>query len=337
MTDQTPGGVSVGDVRYSVVVPAFNEEASLGALVEDLTWLMGELDGPAEVIIVDDGSKDGTYAVARAAEERDPRFRAVQLSRNFGHQMALTAGLARSRGDAVITMDADRQHPVATVLQMVQHWHAGVDVAYGVMEDRPTESWFKKMTSNGFYRVLDRVSNTPMPRNAGDFRLMDRQVVDALLRMNERSRYIRGMVSWLGFTQVGVPYTCGTRHAGRSSYTLRRMVSFAGDAVLSFSTWPLRVGMKLGFVVSALAVALGLVTIAMRFLSHTVPGWATIVVVVSFLGGVQLVVVGVVGEYVGRIYDEVKNRPLYLVREERRPGPVRGSASLRDEGAGTHR
>lgn len=307
----------MGDVTYSIVVPAFNEGDSLEKLLEDLRWLMDRLDGPAEVLVVDDGSRDATYAIARAAQDLDPRIRALQLSRNFGHQVALTAGVARSRGQAVITMDGDGQHPVETVLEMTARWRDGYDVVYGIMTDRPTESWFKRVTSNGFYRLMDRLSDTPMPRNAGDFRLLDRQVVDALLRMPERNRYLRGMVSWLGFTQVGVPYVCGARHGGASSYTLGRMLKFAGDALLSFSIWPLRVGLKLGFAVSVVAVLFGLLTIAMRLMSHTVPGWATIVVVVSFLGGAQLVVLGVVGEYVGRIYEELKGRPLYVLREER--------------------
>jgi dolichol-phosphate mannosyltransferase len=305
-------------VKFSIVIPAYNEGESINALVEDLVWLMDRLDGPAEVIIVDDGSRDDTFDLARQAELADDRFRALQLSRNFGHQVALTAGVAQSRGDAVITMDGDRQHPVVTVLDMVERWEEGFDVVYGVMVDRPSESAFKRVSSNSFYRFIDRISDTPMPRNAGDFRLMDRQVVDALLRMPERNRYIRGMVSWLGFSQAGVPYVCGVRHGGTSSYTLRRMVKFASDALLSFSSWPLRVSLKFGLAVSAVSVLFGLLTIVMRLMSHTVPGWATIVVVVSLLGGVQLMVLGVIGEYVARIYDEVKGRPLYVLREGRR-------------------
>lgn len=309
----------MGDVTYSIVIPAYNEGESLEALIADLDWLMQRLDGPAEVLIVDDGSRDDTYAVARAVQDRDPRFRALRLSRNFGHQVALTAGVTRARGQAVVTMDGDRQHPVSAVLEMSARWREGYDVAYGVMTDRPSETAFKRFTSNSFYRVIDRVSDTPMPRNAGDFRLMDRQVVDALLRMSERNRYIRGMVSWLGFSQVGVPYVCGTREGGSSSYTLSRMLKFASDALLSFSSWPLRAGLKLGFAVSFLAVLFGLATIVMRLTERTVPGWATIVVVMSFMGGIQLIVLGIVGEYVARIYEEVKNRPLFVLREER-PG-----------------
>jgi dolichol-phosphate mannosyltransferase len=321
----------MGDVTYSIVIPAYNEGESLGALVDDLVWLMDELDGSTEVLIVDDGSRDDTYAIAKSVQDRDPRFRALRLSRNFGHQVALTAGVARAGGQAVVTMDGDRQHPVSAVLEMAARWREGYDVAYGVMTDRPSESAFKRVTSNSFYRVIDRVSDTPMPRNAGDFRLMDRQVVDALLRMSERNRYIRGMVSWLGFSQVAVPYVCGTRAGGSSSYTLGRMIKFASDALLSFSSWPLRAGLKLGFAVSFFSVLFGIATIVMRLTERTVPGWATIVVVMSFMGGIQLIVLGIVGEYVARIYEEVKNRPLYVLQEERAvlaPAPSDPSGSV---------
>ena len=303
------------EVCYSIVVPAYNEAGSLPALIKDLTWLMGELDGACEVLVVDDGSSDGTYEMVRTAQVADPRFRPIRLSRNFGHQVALTAGLVRSRGAAVVTMDADRQHPVETVLEMAKHWRNGYDVAYGVMVDRPSESAFKKATSDGFYKLINTMSRTPMPPNAGDFRLLDRQVVDAFLRMPERNRYIRGMISWLGFEQVGVPYACAPRYAGRSTYTLRRMVRFAADALLSFSNWTLRAGLALGFTISGLAVLVGLVTIVMKVTSQTVPGWATIVVAVSFLGGAQLMVLGVIGEYVNRVYEEVKSRPLFVTQD----------------------
>jgi dolichol-phosphate mannosyltransferase len=246
------------NVCYSIVVPAFNESESISALIEDLVWLMGELDGTCEVLIVDDGSDDETYEIARSAQEMDRRFRVIRLSRNFGHQMALTAGLMRARGEAVVTMDADRQHPVEAVLEMARYWRNGYDIAYGVMMDRPSESIFKKATSNGFYKLINRMSDTPMTANAGDFRLLDRQVVDAFLRMPEHNRYIRGMISWLGFEQVGVPYTCARRHGGRSTYTVRRMIKFAVDAILSFSTWTLRAGLAVGFIISGLSVLFGL-------------------------------------------------------------------------------
>lgn len=307
---------------YSIVVPALNEAESLPSLIISLTSLMDRLDAPAEVIVVDDGSTDATQQILRAAQAVDPRFSNVRLSRNFGHQVALTAGLERATGSAVITMDADGQHPPEVVLEMATAWREGFDVAYGVMVERRSESRFKRASSNGFYKVIRRLSDVPMPSNAGDFRLMDRAVVDAFLRMPERGRYLRGMVSWLGFRQVGIPYACAARQAGRSSYTLSRMLRFATDALLSFSTWPLRAGLALGFFVSGFAILFGLATIAMRLTAGAVPGWATIVVVASFLGGVQLTILGIVGEYVGRIYEEVKQRPLYVVHSERAPAPT---------------
>lgn len=328
---------SAGSVCYTIVIPAFNEAASLPTLLEDLHWLMRELDGSCEVIIVDDGSTDATLAIVEDANARDPRIRALPLSRNFGHQVALTAGLAHAKGAAVITMDGDRQHPVATVLEMAKHWREGYHVAYGVMTERPSETAFKRKTSGVFYRVLNAVSDTPMPSNAGDFRLLDRKVVDAFLQMPERNRYLRGMFSWLGFQQIAIPYVCAPRESGASTYTFRRMLRLANDALLSFSTWPLRAGLQVGFVVSALSILFGVATIIMRLDSDTVPGWATLVVVVSFLGGVQLTLLGVMGTYIGRIYDEVKGRPLFVLRDGEsrttplQPRPVAAGIEAREQ------
>lgn len=313
-----------------MVVPAFNEAESLPEVFADLRWLMDRLDGPCEVLVVDDGSGDDTYLLAAAEQASDPRFRALQLSRNFGHQVALTAGVTHARGAAVVTMDADRQHPVEVVLEMARLWRAGADVVYGVMTSRPSESALKRHSSDAFYRLLARVGDTPMPANAGDFRLLDRAVVDAFLQMPERSRYLRGMISWLGFTQVGVPYTCAPRHGGRSSYTLRRMLQLAFNAIVSFSTWPLRLGVVVGGGLASLALLFGLLTVVVKVTAGTVPGYATNVVLLSFLGGMQLMLLGAVGEYVGRIYQEVKGRPLYVLRTpgtgSPRPEPVRALA-----------
>jgi polyisoprenyl-phosphate glycosyltransferase len=300
---------------YSIVIPAYNEAESLPHLVNDLIAVSRALDGPVEILIVDDGSIDSTYQVAMHAAAKHRSVRVIRLSKNFGHQVALTAGLARTRGRAVITMDADRQHPATVIHEFALRWREGFDVVYGVMTDRPSESRTKQLTSNLFYRVLDRISATPMPANAGDFRLLDREVVNALLRMPERNRYLRGMVSWLGFEQVGVPYACAPRHGGKSAYSMRRMIRFALDAAFSFSTWPLRAGLTLGLAVSALSLLFGIVSLILKFTVYTVPGWTTLIVAVSLLGGVQLMVIGMVGEYVGRVYDEVKGRPLFLTTE----------------------
>lgn len=310
---ERPSGI--GAVLYSVVIPAFNEADSLPTLVAQLGSLMNQLDDESEVIIVDDGSQDATSEIALAAQA-DPRFRLIRLSRNFGHQVALTAGLSAARGSAVITMDADLQHPVSIVPEMIHRWREGYDVVYGVMVARPSESAFKRRTANLFYRALNRFADVPMPSNAGDFRLLDRSVVDAFLSMPERNRYLRGMFSWLGFRQIGVAYECAPRHAGRSTYSFLRMLKLASDALFSFSVWPLRVTLAAGLTVSAVALLLGAVTLITHFTSYTVPGWTTIVVVVSFLGGIQLTLIGILGEYIGRIYEEVKARPLYVTTEQ---------------------
>jgi dolichol-phosphate mannosyltransferase len=242
---------------FSVVVPIHNEEASLEALSKRLAAVMGQMEDPFEVIMVDDGSTDDSYAAMAEISRLDPRFRAVGLSRNFGHQVALTAGLELASGEAVITMDADLQHPPEVVPELIARWREGFDVVYGVMRSRASESRFKRTSSNTFYRMLGRLADVPMEPNAGDFRLVDRTVVDVLRRMPERNRYLRGMFAWVGFTQTGVDYACAPRHAGRSSYTLNRMMRLGVDAVISFSIAPLRLVLSLGLVASLLSVLVG--------------------------------------------------------------------------------
>lgn len=312
---------------YSFVIPIFREEGSLEELVTRLTGLLDTLDGPAEVILVDDGSEDASYALASAAARRDPRIKAVQLSRNFGHQIALSAGLDLAAGDAIITMDADLQHPIEVIPEMIERWKDGYDVVYGVMRSRVSESWLKRVTSDSFYRLLARLVEVDMPRNAGDFRLIDRSVLEALHSMPERNRYLRGMFAWMGFRQVGVEYDCAPRFAGRSSYTFRRMIRLGFNAIIGFSVLPLRFVLGFGVVAAAAAMLLGVATLATKVLGlYTVPGWTTVVVTTTFLGGIQLMVIGLMGEYVGRIYDEVKQRPLYLV--SRTEGLAQRSRSL---------
>lgn len=330
--EQAVGSVVEVDVDrpvYSFVIPVYREEGSLMALAERLRWLMGELDGPAEVILVDDGSDDSSFVVAQGISRDDGRFKVVSLSRNFGHQVALTAGLDLAEGDAVITMDADLQHPVEVVPEMVQRWREGFDVVYGVMRSRPSESLRKRKTSDWFYKLLSRLVDVHMPNNAGDFRLIDRNVLLAVRSMPERNRYLRGMFAWVGFKQVGVEYDCLPRFAGRSTYTWRKMLNLGFNAVVGFSLLPLRCGLVVGMVTSLLALALGVVTLVTRLLDlYTVPGWTTVVVATTFIGGVQLLVVGLVGEYVGRIYDEVKQRPLYLIGQTA-GFPIRRGADTR--------
>jgi dolichol-phosphate mannosyltransferase len=271
-------------------------------------------DLDAEIILVDDGSRDASYTMMVALAGRDPRIKVVQLSRNFGHQVALTAGIELARGDAVVVMDADLQHPPELLPEFVRLWRDGNDIVYGVMQARP-EGWFKRFTARAFYGLLRRLTKIDMPTAAGDFRLVDRVAVDAFVSMRERDRYVRGMFAWLGFRQVGVDYVPPPRYAGRSKYTVRRMARLAFDGIFSFSIYPLRVVLAFGLVVSLISFVVGVVSGISKYIGiFTVPGWATIVVVTTFIGGIQLIVLGGIGEYIGRIYEEVKQRPLYVVR-----------------------
>jgi polyisoprenyl-phosphate glycosyltransferase len=299
---------------FSVVVPVHDEEDNLRELQVRLARVLDELDEAAEVILVDDGSRDRSYAVMLDLNRLDPRFKALRLSRNFGHQVALTAGIDAASGQAVIMMDADLQHPPETIHVFVEAWRAGHEIVYGVMETGNVP-WFKRTTSWLFYRLLGGLSDVEVPAAAGDFRLVDRSAVDAFVAMRERNRYVRGMFSWVGFRQIGVPYVCAPRTSGRSKYSLTRMLRLARDGIMSFSDVPLRLALRVGYVVSLVSVAIGVSSIVARLVGNPVPGWATLVVVMSFLGGFQLIVLGLVGTYVGRIYDEVRGRPLYFIRE----------------------
>jgi glycosyltransferase involved in cell wall biosynthesis len=299
----------------SVVVPVYNEAETLGALCERLASILDGIDMGAEVLLVDDGSSDASAALMLEQANRDPRFKIVQLSRNFGHQVAITAGLDLAMGDAVVVMDADLQHPPETIPALVARWREGYDVVYGVRIDRSGDPRLKRTTAVLFYKLLMRLSSSSMSAHVQDFRLIDRAALNAFLAMRESQRYVRGMMSWIGFDQVGVPYGYAGRYAGESKYTWRRMMKLAADGVMSFSTAPLRLALHAGFVVSALALLYGLAAILARVGGWSaVPGWTSLLVVTAFLGGVQLMVLGMVGEYLGRVWEEVKARPLYIVR-----------------------
>jgi polyisoprenyl-phosphate glycosyltransferase len=300
---------------YSIVVPIHDEQESLRELHERLTAVFPLLDGEAEVILVDDGSRDLSYPVMLELHRRDERFKIVHLTRNFGHQLAITAGIDLAAGDAVILMDGDLQHPPELLPELAARWREGYDIVFGVMTERP-EGWLKRLTARVYYRLLRRLASIEIPAAAGDFRLADRRVIEAFRAMPERNRFVRGMFAWLGFRQIAVPYAVPARFAGRSKYTFRKMIRLATDGLVSFSTAPLRLALDIGFVVSGLSFLFGIGTLVSKFAGVLlVPGWLTIVLVTSFVGGIQLIVIGVVGEYVGRIYDEVKARPLYLVRD----------------------
>lgn len=301
---------------YSLIVPAHNEEAVIGELVARLTEVMDALDSDAEAILVDDGSQDRTYELMLVAAHADSRFRLVRLSRNFGHQIALTAGLDLSAGDAVIVLDADLQDPPEVILELAERWREGYDIVYAVREEREGETRFKRATASAFYRAFNRISEVQVPLDVGDFRLVDRRALAVFSEMRESNRFVRGMFSWIGMEQTGVAYTRHERFAGETKYPLRRMLRFAASGVISFSAAPLRAALNLGFIVSVVGFLVGLFALAANLADvFTIPGWTSIVLVTTFIGGVQLIVLGVIGEYIADIHAEVKRRPLYVVSE----------------------
>src|SRR3984957_5832117 len=296
----------------SVVAPVYNEEA----LVDEFySRVCSALEGiPFELVLVDDGSTDGSPAALERLAENDPRVRVVYLSRNFGHQTALTAGLDHARGDAVVMLDADLQDPPELISTMLDHWRAGCDVVYAVREQREGESRFKLSTARWFYRLFDKLAQVELQHNSGDFRLLDRRPLDALLAMRERNRFLRGMTVWVGYTQAAVPYHRDPRYAGETKYTIPKMLRFSLDAISSFSHRPLQLATLLGFIISTLAFIAIPVVVVLRILGSYLPGFSAITILILLLGGIELIAIGIIGEYVGRIYDEVKGRPLYLVR-----------------------
>jgi dolichol-phosphate mannosyltransferase len=303
-------------VKYSIVIPLYNEEGGISLLVERLQQLMSEFDGPAEVVMVDDGSKDRTNELAQAVTAEDPRFKLIEFSRNFGHQVAITAGMDAASGDAVIIMDADLQDPPHVVLQMIEKWQEGYEVVYGLRQHRAGERLFKTATASMFYGLLHRIADIDTPVDVGDFRLVDRKALNAFLHLRENNRYVRGMFSWVGFRQAGVPYNREERAAGATHYTLRKMVKLASNGIMGFSTAPLRLALGTGVFLAFAALIYGVVAIALKLAGESlVPGYASLLFAVTFFSGIQLIVMGMVGLYVGRIYDEARGRPLYVVRE----------------------
>jgi dolichol-phosphate mannosyltransferase len=277
---------------------------------------MDSLDGDAETILVDDGSSDRTHELMLAIARDDRRFRIVKLSRNFGHQAALTAGVDVAEGDAVVVLDADLQDPPEVILELADRWRDGFDVVYAVRDIRHGDSPFKRATASLFYRFFNRLSDVKVPLDVGDFRLVDRRALDVFFRMRENGRFVRGMFSWIGLNQTGVLYQRHERYAGKTKYPLRKMLRFAATGIVSFSTVPLRAALNIGFFVSFLSFLIGLFGLVVKLTGEfVVPGWASIVVVITFVSGVQLVVLGVIGEYIGDIHLEGKRRPLYVISD----------------------
>jgi glycosyltransferase involved in cell wall biosynthesis len=301
----------------SVVVPCFNEAEVIAETVRRLQAFCAAVQGArVELIFVDDGSRDNTREQLRAIASADANVQVVGLSRNFGHQIAVTAGIDAARGEAVVLIDADLQDPPEVMHEMLAKWREGYDVVYGTRTERTGESAFKLGTARSFYRLLNQLSDIPIPLDTGDFRLMSRPVVEALKAMPERDRFGRGMVSWVGFRQTALPYRRAPRFAGTSKYPLRKMLRFATDGILSFSIKPLQMSITLGLIAATCSMAGIAYALFLRlFTSIWVEGWTALMIAVLFIGGVQLICVGILGEYVGRIYNEVKRRPLYLLNE----------------------
>ncbi|MGH9929687.1 MAG: glycosyltransferase family 2 protein [Pyrinomonadaceae bacterium] len=301
----------------SVIVPCYNEEQVIVETNRQLVATLAALDScDFEIVYVDDGSSDATVERLRAIQTADKRVRVVRLSRNFGHQFAVSAGLEHAAGDAVVIIDADLQDPPEVIPEMVARWRDGYHVVYGMRTERAGETAFKLWTAKLFYRLINRLSKVQLPLDVGDFRLLDRRVVDVLLSMPERDRFLRGMVSWIGFRQVAVMYARAERRAGKSKYPLLKMLQFAADGVISFSLTPLRLALWVGFLSIGLAFAGILYALIIRLYTNDwVRGWTSIFTAVLFIGGAQLVTLGIIGEYIGRIYAEVKRRPLYVVEE----------------------
>lgn len=301
---------------FTIIAPIFNELESLPELHRRVSAVMDGLGEPWELILVDDGSTDGSTDAIRAIAATDPRVRPVIFARNFGHQIAVTAGLDYSRGDAVIIIDADLQDPPELIAEMAAKWREGYEVVYAVRAEREGESWFKLATASLFYRLIFRITDVKIPLDTGDFRLMDRKVVNVMNAMREKHRFLRGMSAWVGFRQVGVPYKRSARFAGATKYPLRKMLRLAVTAITGFSYLPLQIATYLGFIAAGIALVFIPFVIIERLIgAQAFFGQATTLVAVLFLGGVQLICLGILGEYIGRIYDEVKGRPLYIVRE----------------------
>ncbi len=304
-----------GKSSVSLVIPLYNEEDRLPGLVAELEAFRAAQPVVNEVILVDDGSSDGTAALARSLTAGRPGYSLVRFSRNFGHQVAVTAGLHLAGGDAVVILDADGQDPLDVVPTMIERWREGFDVVYGVRRSRSADSWLQRTTARGFYRFFQRFTEVRAPVDAGDFRLLSRRVVEAYRGLGEQQPYVRGLVAWLGFNQVGVEYDRPARSAGASKYAWRHRVRLAMDGLASFSGRPLRYAVRLG-ILTAIAAVAGLAwVVAAKWSGDTVPGWASLTFVAFFFGGVQLFFLGVVGSYVARVYEEVKGRPRWIVQE----------------------
>ncbi len=302
--------------KYSVIVPVFNEIDCLEPLHSRMEAVMEQTGEPWEFILVDDGSTDGSPGKMDELARQDNRIRVIHFARNFGHQIAVTAGMDHALGEAVVIIDADLQDPPEVILELIQKWKEGYEVVYAVRKNREGETWFKTKTASLFYRVIYKITDVKIPLDTGDFRLIDRKVLSVMNTMREKHRFLRGMSAWIGYKQIGVPYDRASRFAGSTKYPLKKMIRLAWNAITGFSYVPLQIAMYLGFIVAGISILLIPVVILIRLTTgRELLGQTTTLISTLFLGGVQLICLGILGEYLGRIYDEVKNRPLYVIRE----------------------
>jgi dolichol-phosphate mannosyltransferase len=302
---------------FSIVAPIYNEAANIPVLYQRIQEVLDTTGEEWELLLVNDGSTDDSAEIIRQLASQDTRVRPVIFARNFGHQIAVTAGLDYSRGQAVVIIDADLQDPPEVILDLIAKWREGYEVVFAIRAEREGEGWFKLFTASLFYRLISKITDVDIPLDAGDFRLLDRKVVDVLNRMREKHRFLRGMSAWVGFRQIGVPYKRAARYAGETKYPFRKMFRLAINAITGFSYFPLQLATYIGFVSAGIAILSIPLVIALRLWGSQAPlvGQATTLIAVLFLGGVQLISLGILGEYIGRLYDEAKGRPLYIVRE----------------------
>ncbi|WCK55635.1 glycosyltransferase family 2 protein [Aneurinibacillus sp. Ricciae_BoGa-3] len=308
-------------IRYSIIVPVYNEEAVINETYQRLTKVMESMGEPYELLFINDGSRDKTAQIIEQLAEADDSVKLLDFSRNFGHQIAITAGMDYACGEAVVIIDADLQDPPELIPQMAAKWQEGFEVVYAKRTKRKGETLFKKWTAALFYRTLRAAAEIDIPLDTGDFRLMDRKVCEAMRSIREKNRFVRGLVSWVGFRQTAIEYTRDERFAGETKYPLKKMLRFSMDGITSFSYKPLKLAGYLGFVVSFSSFVYLIVTLFLRlFTADTIPGWSSVMACVLLLNGVVLIILGILGEYVGRIYDETKNRPLYILRNKEHAG-----------------
>ena len=300
---------------FSIVAPIYNEEETLPRFYERVTAVMKQIGEPFELVLVNDGSTDGSHEVMQRLHQQDGRVRVVDFSRNFGHQIAISAGLDHARGQGVVIIDSDLQDPPEVIADLVERWRDGAEVIFAQRVRRRGETRFKLLTASLFYHLIRRITAVNIPQDTGDFRMLDRSVVDALVKMREHHRFMRGLSAWVGFRQEAVPYERHERYAGTTKYPFGKMLRFSVDAITSFSHVPLQLATSLGFILAGLSLVGIIAAVLLRVLGHAIVGQASTLILVLFLGGIQLIFLGIIGEYLARIYDEVRARPLYVVRE----------------------